>query len=193
MKIVLASNGGIRSVTMLRDEWRRIGIAGGWIKEASMISLRELERRLLDLGWTERMSDDDHIFFSSPHAPGQRPATQTTGIVDYERNWHEVKKDFVRQRPDLQFVWKSPFVIPENFDLQTQSIRRDTIPERRYEYRNLKKAYELPRDPKGYEILIGDQWRVIEEVDQASNEMITPEGEVFAIPAGYIQVRRELT
>lgn len=84
-------------------------------------------KRLRAIGWTVSDNKGSHVQAISPGGIG----TVTWSSNNWERNWQKVAGDLLRRSrsstsgfPDLDFVWKSKFEIPSNFNVSTQEIAR---------------------------------------------------------------------
>lgn len=104
------------------------------------IGAEELHRRLLQLGWTDGHRNGSHLMLYAPKTAVPVAGTGSSGTGhgmttialnpdNWQRGYGTYATNILRQFPDLEgFLYNSPFSIPKNFDIKTQSYQRNEIP-----------------------------------------------------------------
>lgn len=125
MKIITANN----QKTIIRIsklDWKSIGIKTGWIKSAAAgyIACDEYLRRVQLIGF-QLSKNGSHVQLLHPNG-----LSTTLSTNNWEKNWHKQKQDLRRICYDfngnfhaLDFIWTTPFKIPEGFDVNSFTKR----------------------------------------------------------------------
>lgn len=135
------------------------------VEGPAFITSSELMDRLSKLGWRIQ-SNGTHRLCKSPDGEG----TINFSVNNWDKNWRLVASDLRRRsRPggyaDLDFVWHSPFVIPNNFNYATQSINRVYTDPKASVKILLSKLVSDLSSLEGKEIEYQDRFREIEMTD----------------------------
>lgn len=174
------------------------------------ISREELLKRLTELGWKSEMTGSEAEVKSTPPKTAVRergiPADEQgipniTGYVlwswhQYDEGggtWRAIREDFVHWFPSLGFVWKNPFIIPDNFNFKTQSTRQISQQVQNLKPPILERALAVLPQNRPIQILHKNKWETPGIIDVTDNSIMLENGEIVSFPSPSSKVKyREL-
>lgn len=147
----------------------------GWLFEATAqyIDSGEYAQRLANLKW-RCQQNGSHWTCLAPDKVGR----VTWSDNNWEKNWQQVARDLFQFAKggrgkggysDLRFVWQNPFVVPPNFDYNTQSEKS--------QLQDAGKTFwvsDLMKNPEsvlGYKIFVNGDWKQAEDIGISSTGM----------------------
>ncbi len=139
------------------------------LEGADYIDDKEYRKRLKAIGWTWEQNGS-HWMGLSPDGLGKVTFSEN----NWYRNWNVIAQD-LRQRAisptqgykDLDFVWKTPFEIPENFDITTQTILKPENSPGKEEL--VAKLMHNPENLTNKQIRVGDRWKHVNLATHSPN------------------------
>ena len=179
-------------LVLSKAEWLAIGKTCGWLEILGsvnhwFIEHKELLKCLFSLGWTYKGDLNDHHTLFSPDGKH----TVTISAHTYEDFWTDVRRYFLRENPDLRFVFEPDFIVPPNFDRKTQKL----LPKQQnanYVSKTIPVPSQLPTNINEWETMLNGTWRRIEEIDWSDNTAMLDDASVVPLPQRNIQIRKRV-
>jgi len=135
------------------------------------ISPDEYENRLEKLGWRVIDVGTSHRMALAPDGVGK--TTWTVNKVNWEKNWRQVARDLLKKSRspvmgygDLEFVWRSIFQIPSNFNYETQALNQ--VAANNVQNLMVARIHDL-ESLIGKQIGHNNQWKTVKMIDYGSD------------------------
>jgi hypothetical protein len=155
-----------------KESTQHVIIAG----KGSYLARKEFEKRLRAIGWDlSEANDGDYM----AKAPDGITKLTVVSLHNWDRNWMKPKQHLLRQNPDLEFLFDPIFIIPNNFNVQTQKL--EEAPKPFYSTKSIPFG-QLP-DPKQIkiEMSVDKEWQTIEDIDYSNNQILLMNGNIIQI------------
>jgi hypothetical protein len=149
----------------------KIACSDRLIKESwSKLKPKEYGRRLEEIGWELFRNNEGHIEAYAPN--GINSVTYADHKSNWERhmNYGRIRNQLLKESPDLEFVWESPFEIPNNYNYMTLRIEGDKTSEPQVETRYFDDMHDVDTDM----ILIqdGNAWKSVALIVPETREIM---------------------
>ena len=154
-------------IIISKSKWDGLGKTAA---KTSYITREELMDRLHSIGWTSELKNGNaHREYKSPVTGiGTIFLTSWHAYDEKEATWKNIKSNITKRFPTLKFVWQNPFIIPENFNIATQSI---VVPSRQEIQTYTRPIARLPVNTP-IEVFDKEEWSEIAEIDYGPNPSI---------------------
>jgi len=139
------------------------------------LSWKDYCNRLKKLGWTE-IQNGSHVFLFAPKDPntGKAAISDTSKAeaqvrfsknANWEVNFRKQVQDLKKISKDLDFVWETPFVIPDGFNPYTLKIEEKEKKKENTE--NSIYFYQFPQLQEKVKVFFNGEWKVPVDFDYA--------------------------
>lgn len=189
---IYAQNNKKAKIILSKQEWEQIGLEANWLKTAGTAPVRlpyaELCRRMIAIGWTIKNKGPHDMFLD----PSGKCSPVTIGKHNYEtspNSWKSVIGQLLRSNKNLRFVFISPFIIPKNFNVQTQTIEENKP---NTNSKIIKCPFmNVPND--NWLVEHDGQWKKIIDIDYSDKSIMFEDGTMFEarFPTQMLNIKKE--
>lgn len=149
------------------------------------LTYKDYGRRLEAIGWKLHINHNGHYEYLAP--PYDKSKMICFSPNNWDRHWQLQKTDLRKISPDLDFVWKTPFIIPENYNPLTLKIEENANTELKVKFLELARF-----DLNDIEILYNGQWLKPLDIDYSTFEIMFNNSEVIAYNHNSILTIRQI-